>query len=333
MEPMVDGSIEPVLNSATYAVVLLVVFVTIYYWLLRRIGQSPFGRVLKAIREDEQVANALGKNTASFKIKSFMVGCALMGLAGILWQFRQGAVTPTAFRPRITFFVWVALIIGGAGSNTGSILGGAIFAAVLFQGPRYVKNVINNTIQLPNAPRTFAEAMGPLLDPLLVADSQLLSAVPVLLFLSVAFGTIYGAMWLSRNRRTEITERVGATVDGYPDVRDGLARAASTVGLTTDRQAWVKRGIWLVGIAAFFLVWGLLTLAGGDAEPFFAYALSEINALQLVIMGLVLVVIVQVRPEGLLGHRKETAAGVRLLDAEGRAIRPKKATTDGGEEE
>jgi branched-chain amino acid transport system permease protein len=132
----------------TYALILLLVFVTIYYVLLVRIGNSPFGRVLKAIREDELVASSLGKNTNRFKIKAFMVGCALMGLGGILWQGSRGFVNPTSFRPILTFYIFTALIIGGAGSNTGSVIGGAVFASLLFQGPIFAANLIERFFQL-----------------------------------------------------------------------------------------------------------------------------------------------------------------------------------------
>jgi branched-chain amino acid transport system permease protein len=152
---------EPVVQNLLYGVVLLL-FVIGYYVVLQRLGNSPFGRVLKAIREDEEATQSLGKNTNRFKIKAFMLGCALMGLGGILWYMQAGTITPNTFRPRLTFYIWIALIIGGAGSNTGSVLGGALFAALLFQGPLYLKNVIGTVFEV-DAPSSFGRAMGPLL--------------------------------------------------------------------------------------------------------------------------------------------------------------------------
>jgi len=152
---------EPVVQNLLYGVVLLL-FVVGYYVVLRRLGNSPFGRVLKAIREDEEATKSLGKNTNLFKIKAFMLGCALMGLGGILWYMQAGTITPNTFRPRLTFYIWIALIIGGAGSNTGSVLGGAVFAALLFQGPLYLKNVIETIFEV-DAPSSFGRAAGPLL--------------------------------------------------------------------------------------------------------------------------------------------------------------------------
>ena len=159
---VVPNNPEPVVSQFVYAA-LLMGFVAGFYWLLKRTGESPFGRVLKAIREDEDATGSLGKDTNAFKIKSFMLGCALMGLGGILWYMGQGAVTPLSFRPQVTFFVWIALIIGGAGSNTGSVIGGAVFAAVLFEGPIYFRNLLISVFPIGDAPDTFGQALAPLL--------------------------------------------------------------------------------------------------------------------------------------------------------------------------
>jgi branched-chain amino acid transport system permease protein len=150
---------EAVVVDATYALVL-VALVGAVYGLLVRIGDSPFGRVLKAIREDELVAQSLGKDTRLFKIKVFALGCALMGLAGIVWQGAINAVYPQSFRPELTFYVFIALIIGGAGSNTGSVLGGALFASLLFLGPQYVPDLINRYAQISARPPTFPAAVA-----------------------------------------------------------------------------------------------------------------------------------------------------------------------------
>jgi branched-chain amino acid transport system permease protein len=157
---VIEQNPRPVTDGLLYGVILLIA-VGVYYALLQRMGNSPFGRVLKAIREDEDAANALGKDTNAFKTKAFVVGCALMGLGGILWYMTSGAITPNTYRPRLTFFIWIALIIGGAGSNTGSVMGGALFAAVLFQGPRFIQSVVSNFIEV-EAPGTFGQALAPI---------------------------------------------------------------------------------------------------------------------------------------------------------------------------
>jgi ABC-type branched-subunit amino acid transport system permease subunit len=156
-----DLAVQPSVIAGFVEVAVLVVGVAGFYWLLRRVGNSPFGRVLKAIREDEMVAKSLGKDTNAFKLVSFALGCGLMGLGGILWFGQQGYVVPNNFRPLITFYIWVALIIGGAGSNTGSVLGGSLFVAALWEGPRYLKNAIGSTVSFPSTPSNIVEALIP----------------------------------------------------------------------------------------------------------------------------------------------------------------------------
>ncbi len=146
-----------VIRSALYTFVLLCCVIALYV-LLARIAYSPFGRVLKAIRDDELAARSLGKHTQATKIKVFMLGCALMGLGGILWQGSRGFVTPESFMPILTFYIFVALIIGGAGSNAGSIVGGIVFAAALWEGPPFVRRIVEANISV-RAPPTIYDAV------------------------------------------------------------------------------------------------------------------------------------------------------------------------------
>ncbi len=202
-----------IVQRFTWVVVMLIVMLGVY-WLLLRIGYSPFGRVLQAIREDELVAQSLGKDTRWFKIKIFMVGCALMGLGGILWQGSQGFTSPNDFEPVLTFYVFIALIIGGSGSNTGSVVGAILFVGLLFEAPRRVGSVIDARVGLDGAPGTFRGAVE-----------------------------------------------------------------------------------------------GLTSL---EIMPLLAYTLDNLAPLQFVLLGVVLVVLVQRRPQGVLGHRTETAAAADL---------------------
>jgi branched-chain amino acid transport system permease protein len=156
-----DLTIQASLVVGFVEVLILIAAAAGFYWLLRRVGNSPFGRVLKAIREDEVVAKSLGKGTNGFKLVSFALGCGLMGLGGILWFGQQGYVSPNTFKPIITFYIWVALIIGGAGSNTGSVLGASLFIAALWEGPRYLKRVAESAVSFPSAPNNIVEALLP----------------------------------------------------------------------------------------------------------------------------------------------------------------------------
>jgi neutral amino acid transport system permease protein len=99
---------------------------TVVYIGLEKLVHSPWGRVLKAIREDEEVPKALGKNVFWYKLQAFMLGGAIAGISGAFyaWQF---SVFPDNFEPLITFNAWIIVTIGGAGSNLGTIIGAVIF--------------------------------------------------------------------------------------------------------------------------------------------------------------------------------------------------------------
>ncbi|QIB74827.1 branched-chain amino acid ABC transporter permease [Halogeometricum borinquense] len=224
---------KPVVDGLVYGLILLL-FVGAYFWLLKRTGESPFGRVLKAIREDEDVANSLGKDTNQFKIKSFMLGCALMGLAGIFWLMTQGAVTPNFFRPRVTFFVWIALIIGGAGSNTGSVLGGAVFAAVLYQGPRYFKNLIDTVLPSTDAPSGFGQAVGPLISNIDPAPLFFYTVDSIRQLQLVIMGLVL--IWLMHNRPEGMLGYRKETASGIPLTAAHARKTATDGGEHTDES-------------------------------------------------------------------------------------------------
>lgn len=99
------------------------------YWTLEFLGHSPWGRVLKAIREDEQVPRALGKNVFWYKLQAFMLGGAIAGLAGAFFAWQITTIYPTNFEPLLTFYAWIIVVLGGAGNNAGTILGAIIFWA------------------------------------------------------------------------------------------------------------------------------------------------------------------------------------------------------------
>jgi neutral amino acid transport system permease protein len=105
-----------------------IIVVAITYWALERLVRSPWGRVLKAIREDEVVARALGKNVFWYKLQSLMIGGFIGGIAGALYAW-QLPVYPENFAPLITFNAWTIVVLGGAGNNPGTILGAVIFWA------------------------------------------------------------------------------------------------------------------------------------------------------------------------------------------------------------
>jgi branched-chain amino acid transport system permease protein len=93
------------------------------HWALERLVRSPWGRVLRAIREDEVAAAALGKSAAVFRLQAFVVGSMLMGLAGGLHASFFGFISPADFQPILTFQAWTMLILGGSGNNRGALIG------------------------------------------------------------------------------------------------------------------------------------------------------------------------------------------------------------------
>jgi branched-chain amino acid transport system permease protein len=108
-------------NAAYLAIVLTLLFLA--YLALETLTKSPWGRVLRAIREDETAAEALGKRAFYFRLQAFVIGSALMGLGGALYAHFVAYIAPEDFLPILTFQVWAMLIVGGAGNNRGAILG------------------------------------------------------------------------------------------------------------------------------------------------------------------------------------------------------------------
>jgi neutral amino acid transport system permease protein len=102
----------------------LALLCTLLIWALMR---APWGRVLKAIREDEDAARSLGKNVFVFKIQSLCIGGAIGALAGMVLAFEAQAVVPDRYLPQTTFFIWTAMILGGAASIKGAIAGAMTF--------------------------------------------------------------------------------------------------------------------------------------------------------------------------------------------------------------
>ena len=94
-------------------------------WLSQRALNSPWGRMMRAIRDNETAAEAMGKDIKSRHLQIFILGSAVCGIAGAMMTTLDAQLTPSAYQPlRFTFLIWVMVIVGGSGSNLGSILGG-----------------------------------------------------------------------------------------------------------------------------------------------------------------------------------------------------------------
>ena len=107
---------------------ILIIFTLLF---LNRLQKSPWGRALRAVREDEDAVRALGKNAVWLKLQSFMLGASIGGLSGILLAFNYGTLQVSTFVPVLTFYLWAALILGGVGSLTGPALGAIIFWVII----------------------------------------------------------------------------------------------------------------------------------------------------------------------------------------------------------
>lgn len=118
-----SGWVDPETYKYLFILLVVAVLATVYILVERGI-QSPWGRVLRAIREDEDATAAVGKDVVAFKLQGFVLGAAIMGVGGALYAFQQGAVSPEAFTPFFgTFIFWAMLIAGGSGNMVGAIVG------------------------------------------------------------------------------------------------------------------------------------------------------------------------------------------------------------------
>ncbi|MBD2729200.1 branched-chain amino acid ABC transporter permease [Nostoc sp. FACHB-892] len=116
-------------NPKAGLMLVLLLVLAFVYWRLEILVRSPWGRILKAIREDEEIPKALGKNVFWYKLQSLMLGGAIAGIAGAFFAWQLSAIYPDNFQPQITFDTWIMVILGGSGSNVGTILGAVIFFA------------------------------------------------------------------------------------------------------------------------------------------------------------------------------------------------------------
>lgn len=129
---VVYAGCDSILNDYNYKtglMWLLWVTLAIVFWRLERLVNSPWGRVLKAVREDEEVVKALGKDVFRYKLQSFMLGGAIAGLAGSFFAWNLTFINPDGFIPLVTFQAWIMVVLGGSGNNVGTLLGAAIFWA------------------------------------------------------------------------------------------------------------------------------------------------------------------------------------------------------------
>ncbi len=106
--------------AGLFTIVLLIIF-----WLAEQALRSPWGRMMRAIRDNHEAAEAMGKDVTGQHLQIFILGSAVVGIAGAMLTTLDGQFTPTTYNPlRFTFLIWVMVIVGGSGNNWGSVLGG-----------------------------------------------------------------------------------------------------------------------------------------------------------------------------------------------------------------
>lgn len=116
-------------DPARYAALTLV-FLAAVVWVARRVGESPYGKVLRAIREDEAGAASIGKNVRRYKISIFVVSSMLASLGGALYAGLISYVDPFAFTVHESIFLQALVIVGGAGNVYGSVVGAAVLITI-----------------------------------------------------------------------------------------------------------------------------------------------------------------------------------------------------------
>ncbi|WP_172794935.1 branched-chain amino acid ABC transporter permease [Loktanella sp. 3ANDIMAR09] len=126
-----DLGLDPTLASTLWVKLLysglFAAFLIVLLILAQRALHSPWGRMMRAIRDNEVAARAMGKNVTARHLQVFIIGSAICGLAGAMMTTLDGQLTPAAYQPlRFTFLVWVMVIVGGSGNNFGSVLGGML---------------------------------------------------------------------------------------------------------------------------------------------------------------------------------------------------------------
>ncbi|HWM53367.1 MAG TPA: branched-chain amino acid ABC transporter permease [Thermoplasmata archaeon] len=245
----------PFLNAITIVGIGSAILLA-FLLLLQFMAESPWGRVLRAVREDEEATMALGKNTFNYKLQAFALGGALMGLAGALFAVTLGYVSPSSsFAPAVTFSVWVMVIVGGSGNNRGVIVG-----AFLIYGLEWL------SVQLKDYVPIALAAGLPTLHLLLIVTGFIAVITVVLIVL------------LSRYRPTTAGGQVLRKIQGHGWARTGVIGAFALYGL---------------GWAFVFL------------EQYKPGAIGDtIFYTRLMLIGVLLIILIIYRPEGILREHK-----------------------------
>ena len=130
------GALGPHLFNLLFLGIVVAVTIVIFV-LVERLAHAPFGRVLRGIRDDEQVVAVAGKNVVMFKVKAFAFGTAALGLAGALYGHFTSFIAPDLFAPLLTLYIKLSLLAGGLGNSVGAVVG-AVLVVFFLESTRFV---------------------------------------------------------------------------------------------------------------------------------------------------------------------------------------------------
>jgi len=325
---------DPFLNAVTFVAIGGAILLALLL-VLQFMAESPWGRVLRAIRDDEEATMALGKNAYRYKLQAFALGGAIMGLAGALFAVALLYIEPSgSFAPTVTFSVWVMVIVGGSGNNRGAILGGFLIYGMEWLSVQLKDFAPQGPTPLPPEVQGFAG---------FIALIGVVVTLVGLLYIAVGWGLLKLRMWAWKlaviasiiSIVSQLAQYAVVPAYGFPyfvflpiiilvylrSVRGAFMQArtagTSSSGMpppsgppsrlpTMTRSMPLKRpmGVTILGILA--IPTGILALVGGLVVlASFGFIVKDtIFYIRIMIIGVLLIVLVLFRPEGILRERK-----------------------------
>lgn len=161
--PAFGGALPLSLDGYTYLFIAISFVCMAAVWAFaNRLYASPLGRAMRSVREDIDVAEAFGKNTYRVRMTAMVIGCAIVGLGGVLTIFFISALSPAGWSTGETFVVWAALLVGGRGNNRGAVVGSLLVAVIFNEATRYLP-------QVPGAPNLIPDLRNIIIGALVIA--------------------------------------------------------------------------------------------------------------------------------------------------------------------
>jgi len=169
-------NMHPIFASALYVrlsyAILFAIVLVIIMFLAERALNSPWGRMMRAIRDNRDAAAAMGKNVTKRHLQVFVLGSAVVGVAGAMLTTLDGQFTPGQYQPlRFTFLIWVMVIVGGSGNNWGAVLGGFLIWFVWVEAEPvggWVMSVLTSPLDPSNPVRQQLVDAAPYMRPLMM---------------------------------------------------------------------------------------------------------------------------------------------------------------------